>query len=263
MKNIEPSCLFHLKRGEEIDGVKLKSVIAEYGIALVNVDFADPEGLIMQKIAEDIGVINNHNVNSDSGLWHIKIKINEEATDDSGQLIRSYTDAEFPMHTDCSYEDDPPRLFSLFVLQKDRLGGGKNRLVRSADLIEKLSPATVEILRKTNFTLRVPPGFKKDKESVTGPILTGKDLFRYRRDCVIDETPDQLRAIFELEQALVNNEIVTDLYLDNGTLLILDNARFLHARDKILDRDRHLLRMRFYPKDNWLPFCEWKVEDKN
>jgi hypothetical protein len=51
--------------------------------------------------------------------------------------------------------------------------------------------------------------------------------------------------------------------LDNGTLLILDNARFLHARDKILDRDRHLLRMRFHPKDNWLPFCEWKVEDKN
>jgi alpha-ketoglutarate-dependent taurine dioxygenase len=263
MKNIEPSCLFHLKRGEEIDGVKLKSVIAEYGIALVHVDFADPEGLIMQKIADDIGVINNHNVNSDSGLWHIKI--NEEATDDSGQLIRSYTDAEFPMHTDCSYEDDPPRLFSLFVLQKDRLGGGKNRLVRSADLLKKLSPATVEILRKTNFTIRVPPGFKKYKESVTGPILTGKDLFRYRRDCVIDEhcTPDQLRAIFELEEALVNNEIVTDLYLDNGTLLILDNARFLHARDKILDRDRHLLRMRFYPKDNWLPFCEWKVEDKN
>lgn len=117
---IELSCLFHLKRCEEIDVVKLKSVIAEYGIALVHVDFADPEGLIMQKIADDIGVINNHNVNSDSGLWHIKI--NEEAADEGGKLIRSYTDAEFPMHTDCCFEDYPPRLFSLFVLQKDRLG---------------------------------------------------------------------------------------------------------------------------------------------
>jgi len=68
---------------------------------------------------------------------------------------------------------------------------------------------------------------------------------RYRRK-IIDEQlcPEAVPALDELDAAISAVEPLR-MRLRSGTILLLDNARFLHARSEVRDPERHLLRMRF------------------
>jgi alpha-ketoglutarate-dependent taurine dioxygenase len=46
----------------------------------------------------------------------------------------------FEWHTDCSYEEQPPRFFTLQVLQPDRYGGGTLSVLNVDRLLTLLSP---------------------------------------------------------------------------------------------------------------------------
>lgn len=239
---------------------QLESILKEQGMAFFHLPSPDPEGKVLQKMVAQIGVVNPHNQHTDSGLWPIKY---DQAAIDSGIPARSQTDKEFPMHTDCCFEDKPPRVFALEVVHADQKGGGKNRLVSGKELVARLSPQAQETLEKTTFRLKVPPEFRKEVDYVEGPLMAEGHLFRYRRDCILDEycSQKQLSALAEVEAALQDWSLVYDIYLPEQTLMFLDNARYLHARDAILDRDRHLWRMRFHPQNDqgqvWLSECSW------
>lgn len=161
-------------------------------------------------------------------VWDVRV-------DPEGQA-RSQGMDEFSLHTDASFEDPPPRYVGLLVIRRDALGGGQSQWVSSEEVLGRVSAECRANLRKVR-SLRVPAEFCKGVGRVWGPLLCGADLMRYRREVLEADVP-------EFSLALQGERVSLDLA--EGTLLLLDNWRFLHGRTTILDPARHLLRVRFF-----------------
>ena len=159
-------------------------------------------------------------------VWDVRL-------DPDGQA-RSQRMDEFSLHTDASFEDPPPRYVGLLVIRRDALGGGQSQWVSTAEVLERVSGACKVRLREKRF-LAVPAEFCKGSSGIWGPLLCGLDLMRYRGEIADDG---------EFASALEGRREVSDLA--EGTLLLLDNWRFLHGRTPVLDPSRHLLRVRFF-----------------
>ena len=158
---------------------------------------------------------------------------------------RSHGMDEFPLHTDASFEDPPPRYVGLLVLKADSHGGGQSLWVSSSEVLARLSPASREALRG-DFRMRVPHEFCKDGQTdFFGPIYAPPDFIRYRRETLCPpEDRHQTRALEELDHALTGP--VHRLDLPPGCLLLLDNWRCFHGRTPVQDARRHLKRVRFF-----------------
>ncbi len=159
-------------------------------------------------------------------VWDVQV-------DPAGQA-RSQGMDEFSLHTDASFEDPPPRYVGLLVIRRDALGGGLSQWVSTAEVLERVSGACRVGLREQHY-LSVPSEFSKGLAGIHGPLLCGLDLMRYRRE--IADVP-------EFTSALEGRREVRDL--PEGSLLLLDNWRYLHGRTAIRDESRHLLRVRFF-----------------
>lgn len=204
---------------------------------------------------------------------------NKSIPNGSTHKARSETMDDFPWHTDCSYEDPPPRFFALQVLQHDCLGGGTLSIMNVARLSARLSPATRAALARPEFEMRVPPEFTKDanRASIVGCLLAPAcavadgsseyhDIMRFRADIIKPLTRQAEAALEELESELKKSRevgsiftgespadtmaTVTTLHLASrdmptGTILLVDNRRWLHARNQIMDPNRHLRRVRW------------------
>ncbi|KAI0002719.1 hypothetical protein F4779DRAFT_635047 [Xylariaceae sp. FL0662B] len=178
---------------------------------------------------------------------------------------RSETMKEFPWHTDCSYEDPPPRYFALQVLQPDRCGGGTLSLMNVARLSELLSPAAQDALMCPEYQITTPPEFIKDhsQQQIIRSLLTADEegrpsMMRLREDIVKPLSQRASQALEELKQALRNIDgqprtiiRLTSADLPERTIIIVDNRRFLHARTDVKDPERHLRRVRW----DAVPFC--------
>jgi phenylacetate-coenzyme A ligase PaaK-like adenylate-forming protein len=164
---------------------------------------------------------------------------------------RSHNAQEFPMHTDCCFEDPPPRFIALYVVIQDMKGGGISRFI-STEFMAKylLSPETLHILRMTEFSFKVPEEFLKVSGSsvCTGPIISAHGFWRYRGDIILREllSPAQVRALKELDDVLMNPHLSLTTRLPQDALVILDNTRWFHGRSKIKDSARWLKRLRFH-----------------
>jgi alpha-ketoglutarate-dependent taurine dioxygenase len=172
---------------------------------------------------------------------------------------------EFPWHTDCSYENPTPRYFALQVLQHDRCGGGVLSVMSVARLVSLLSEATREALAKPDFRIEIPPEFIKNTEGqcIVGSVLSSHDAIggggrttygmRFRDDILRPLTGTGAAAVLELRQALQRARGASDatLHLESerdmprGSVLLVDNRRWLHARNEVRDNDRHLRRIRW------------------
>lgn len=106
------------------------------------------------------------------------------------------------LHTEGSLEDVPPRYVGLFVIGP----GGCSEWVSAAEVLERVSGAC-------RVSLREPAD--------RGPLLCGPDLLRYPRD----DFPEFAAA---LEGPRVSRELA------EGSLLLLDNWRFLHRASQVL-----------------------------
>ncbi|KAG4286001.1 hypothetical protein FPRO06_07261 [Fusarium proliferatum] len=172
---------------------------------------------------------------------------------------RSETMSEFSWHTDCSYEDPLPRYFALQVLQYDRYGGGTLSAMNVASLIGFLSPETRKALMAPEFRMQIPPEFIKDPEKsfITGSILVPDPhsiIIRYRHDIIEPLTTRAAEALEELSAVLVRREVqasstmhLKPSELPKGSIILMDNRRWMHARNEIRDPERHLRR---YPPDD-------------
>lgn len=161
-------------------------------------------------------------------VWDVRV--------DPGGQARSQGMDEFSLHTDASFEDPPPRYVGLLVIRRDALGGGQSQWVSTSEVLARVSEECRASLRQAR-SLRVPAEFCKGVSHVWGPLLCGADLMRYRREVVDSD-------VSEFSLALQGARESADLA--EGTLLLLDNWRFLHGRTTILDPLRHLLRVRFF-----------------
>ncbi|CAF3704322.1 unnamed protein product [Rotaria sp. Silwood1] len=182
-----------------------------------------------------------HNAEENSFVWHVRPL--PSISDIQHPLARSQTNEEFPFHTDCSYESNPPEYVALFVLEQDQLGGGQFEVIQVSDIVNNLSEASKTILLTENFKIAVPMEFRKvkDVDHIYGPILLDHNEIRYRPDIVLDH---KSAALNELESIISRIPKHAPKY-EKYTMILLNNRKYLHARTKILDPRRHLLRIRF------------------
>ncbi|KAJ5497957.1 hypothetical protein N7453_007008 [Penicillium expansum] len=171
---------------------------------------------------------------------------------------RSETMEEFPWHTDCSYEECPPQFFALHVLQPDTCGGGTLSVLKVDQLLALLSPFAKECLFAPNYLIAVPPEFKKspeDEHIVGGLLATSPDKktiqLRFREDIITPLNPKAAEALEELKSVLLGPEAnshtlhLTAQDLSRGSIILMDNRRWLHARNHVKDPNRHLRRVRW------------------
>jgi hypothetical protein len=198
-----------------------------------------------------------HNEDKNSFVWHVQpIEINSNGKQQS--LARSQTDDEFSFHTDCSYEINPPEYMALFVLEQDQLGGGQLEIIQLSDIFKCLLLKTKENLLKEKFRINIPLEFRKssDIDHINAPILSDDDKIRYRSDILSEENNEQFNELNSIIHKVKKYRPILNKY----TMIILNNQKYLHGRTKILDRRRHLLRIRF---NRPLPYNIYSIYDKD
>jgi alpha-ketoglutarate-dependent taurine dioxygenase len=209
------------------------------GLVYLSLDFEDPDSWVLQRLSSALGCPHPHNVSGEI-LWNVRPEVLP------GQGARSQTALSFPLHTDCSFEDPTPRFIGLHVLRQDRLGGGRSLLADGRKALQRLEPRYRQALSQ-DYIFGVPEEFHKGVSSRRLPIVTG-DKLRYRRE-ILDETacsPEQLKALNQFEELLTDG--THQMVLEDSTILLLDNCRFLHGRTEVVDPQRYLRRVRFHEK---------------
>ena len=163
---------------------------------------------------------------------------------------RSHNAQAFPMHTDASFEQDPPTHFLLYVLSQDVFGGGLNRLLSGSVLLRVLSPGMRSVLSREDFVFQIPAEFDKESGELSDPRVTKQSIlmlpsyrWRFRSDIV--SGPNAPHAVRHLEELLRTPSLSTTMRLIPGSVLFLDNGRFFHSRSQVLDASRWLKRVRF------------------
>lgn len=210
------------------------------GLVLVQATPGDTEGRAVQQIVERLGTAEEHDRLGQT-VWHIRY----DAAAAARGATASLTLEPLPFHTDGAFEDPSPRYLAQYVVREDRFGGGETLLIDVAKVLRRLSAKTKHLLRSTTFRFHAPAEYAKGAGFRDAPVLFGDGLMRYRR-VIIDNniTAEAAAALDELDTAIAAVEPL-HLRLRSGEVLLLDNARFLHARTEVLDPERHLLRMRF------------------
>lgn len=219
---------------------ELRRRLERYGLALVRVTPGDSGGREVQQIVEQLGRAEEHDRLGQT-VWHIRYNAAAAARGATASL----TLEPLPFHTDGAFEDPSPRYLAQYVVREDRFGGGETLLVEVASVLRRLSTKTLDLLRSTYFRFHAPAEYAKGTAFRDAPILFGAGLMRYRRAIIDDDLSEAAKsALDELDATIAAAEPLR-LRLRSGEILLLDNARFLHARTEVLDPERHLLRMRF------------------
>lgn len=140
------------------------------------------------------------------------------------------------------------------MIRADRLGGGKLRVLPVNKALEILHHSTLETLKQPMFRIRVPKEFQKDVEHVTGALVTSDAKIRYRREIIEPLDSAAGKALDELDSVLYSSgddglakTLGADIMKD-GTVICLDNGRWMHARSEVRDPQRWLRRVRWGPE---------------
>lgn len=249
------------------------------GMAKVKLAFPDPSSSFLETLVCSFSKNHGHQLpisHSASQGWFWDVRPSDGTSiplQTANHRARSETMADFPWHTDCSYEDNPPRYFGLHVLQHDRFGGGTLSAMNIAKLGEALSPGAREALQRKEYVITIPPEFIKEpsRRKIVGNIMatgetgaTDTSMMRFRRDLLQPLTSAAASALKELDTLLDDSRAsngpaaTSTVHLKAtdcpaGTIILMDNRRWLHARDDIKDPERHLRRIRWdaipFPRD--------------
>ncbi|KAI5780269.1 hypothetical protein DFH27DRAFT_657109 [Peziza echinospora] len=236
--------------------------LKSHGIALLSLAFPDPASDYISSLLPALGLGEALTHSSTHGiLWDVR----PTTTTTTSSSARSHTPSPFPWHTDCSYEAHPPRFFALHVLHADRHGGGILRLLRTESIVARLPREVVETLQTPCFRFTVPPEFCKGAEGeggVVGAVLSrteaGEWKIRFRADIVEGVGAEAGAAVEALRGVLLGGAeeeesspaeqgvlCLSAATLKDGTIVLLDNARWMHARSAVRDPERWLRRVRF------------------
>ncbi|KAJ5902804.1 hypothetical protein N7495_003332 [Penicillium taxi] len=232
------------------------------GIVKINLQFEDNSSSYLGNLVLQLHKSHGHGLpitHSASRGWFWDVRPQAAALEKAATVqARSETMETFPWHTDCSYEVSPPRFFALQVLQPDRCGGGTLSVLDCLRLVSLLSRDARETLIRPEFRITVPPEFIKKKESthIIGPLLwlneiQGTAQLRFREDIITPLTGRGRAALQELHEILKSNELnrqvmnLTPQILPRGSIVAMDNRRWMHARNTVCDPHRHLRRVRW------------------
>lgn len=238
-----------------------------HGIVIVHLGFPDPQSDYIKDLVRFLGCTAQTHSAHDGVLWDVTWNPEES---DAGVWSRGMD--EMSWHTDGSFEATPMRWFGFHIVHADREGGGVFQVAPAEEVVRRMDPEAVDVLKKKEFNLKVPAEFDKGLEGVKGQLLEHEPAegwkVRYRSN-VVGEVPSgdaaANEAVGELRRVLHGEggkggvgdgsvgghlreglgwAIPTNVMRDNS-IILMDNARFVHSRTKILDRDRLLRRIRF------------------
>lgn len=234
--------------------------IREYGICGIEMGWPDPDSQFVLDVVNKMGCSPDTHSSTQGALWDVKYKPEGVYSEGTGKraVSISHSMGEFAWHTDAAFEETPTRYFGFHIIHPDNEGGGVFRVLRAEDLARLLSPQAVEVLSSHEFDLKVPAEFFKGKNTVKGKLLdadttTGRAFVRFRKDILYDppsEDANANAAVKELNDLLdapggVGEHLPGFVFKEN-TVLLMDNARYLHSRTDIKDPKRWLRRVRFH-----------------
>ncbi|KAL2867568.1 uncharacterized protein BJX67DRAFT_371905 [Aspergillus lucknowensis] len=249
-----------IERSTQQDHVhKVHEELQQHGILKISLGFPDPGSQYLKQLVLSLHQHCSHQLpisHSASRGWLWDVRPESSSFQTVNHRARSETMEEFPWHTDCSYEEMPPRYFALQVLQHDRFGGGTLSAMNIQRLNESLSPSTQESLMRQEYKINIPKEFTKDpgKQQIIGNLMaidpeSQSCLMRFRRDILTPLTEEASRALEELDESLrcesFSTVHLTSADFPTGTIIIMDNRRWLHARNDVKDPQRHLRRLRW------------------
>jgi Taurine catabolism dioxygenase TauD, TfdA family len=182
-----------------------------------------------------------------SAITDVKITAGLETT------VSSKGCMELPVHQETQHLAHPPDGLALLMVQ----GGSPTRIAFTMDILHHMDTeygsATVERLREPAFAHRTPDSFGSGGLTKPGPILFGPDdMPELRVDLATTVAVDDSAAGALTALAASAAEIAYDVQLTPGSLILLDNRRWLHGRGELAATatSRWLLRSLFVC-DSW------------
>jgi alpha-ketoglutarate-dependent taurine dioxygenase len=245
---------------------EIQQHLKQKGLVKLSLGFPDDTSRYLHGLIVGLSKFHGHGLpvdHSASQGWFWDIRPSAAQFQSNGCQARSETMQEFPWHTDCSYEENPPRYFALQVLQPDRRDGGVFSALSVHHILRHLSPSSTAALCRPDYRITVPPEFVRSsgKRHIVSSLLavTAADdrgrpaaaMMRFREDIVTPLSAAARRAVDELKQVLMGSEAqretlhLTAEDMPRGSVLLLDNRRWLHARNEVRDPARHLRRVRW------------------
>ncbi|KAI1264608.1 hypothetical protein F5Y18DRAFT_417585 [Xylariaceae sp. FL1019] len=242
----------HAQRLCHVD--QIAQILRDRGALIATLTFRDDKSEYLRGLVLSLHRHHGHQLpiaHSATRGWFWDVRPRETDFQQSGHQARSETMETFPWHTDCSYEEMPPRYFALQVLQHDRFGGGTLSLMNTNRLIEYLSTSTRDVLMRPEYRITIPPEFAKSpvQQYIQASLLRSdasseSSLIRYREDILTATTEKAAQALKQLKETLQNCEVrtthLTARDLPSGSIILIDNRRWLHARTQVRDPSRHL-----------------------
>ncbi|KAL0943350.1 taurine catabolism dioxygenase [Colletotrichum truncatum] len=253
----------HLSLAQELEHVRqVSQQLEQTGMLKIKLGFPDDDSNYLKHLLQNLNKHHHHQLpitHSATRGWFWDVRPNKTNFQAGDHQARSETMNDFPWHTDCSYEDPPPRYFALQVLQHDRYGGGTLSVMNVERLCEFLSPTTQAALKAPEYCISTPAEFIKDptRKGIIGPVFSTNSegqstMIRFREDILSPLTDRAARALEKLKEALAGEEVqmqstvhLKSTDLPKGSIILMDNRRWLHARNHINDPERHLRRVRW------------------
>lgn len=166
-----------------------------------------------------------------------------------GQISTS-SKTNLELHTETAFHPYKPSFVLLLCLR-----GDKNAVTTYAnveDIVEKLSPESIEMLNKPFFITRIDESFRSNGEadfelftSVLRPHVNGGFSMTFDKHFMRGCTEEAQKALDELNTAV--NESIKEIVLESGDLLVIDNETTVHGRRpfsaKYDGTDRWVLRL--------------------
>lgn len=251
----------HIDLADDTDHIKdVNRLLQANGAVQVQLEFDDDECRYLERLIISLHRNHGHGLPIDHSasrgwFWDIRPNLSQKAAGE--HRARSETAQVFPWHTDCSYESSPPRYFALQVLHADHMGGGVLSILPVEGLRRNLTESSADALSAAEYRIEVPPEFSKrqDCQEITGRVMAvteaGEHQLRFRGDIITPLTPRAAVAVEELKSVLTKSTIMREVLnltpqlLPRGSIVLVDNRRWLHARSEVKDPRRHLRRVRW------------------
>jgi clavaminate synthase len=154
-----------------------------------------------------------------------------------------FTSDYFPLHTDVSYVPNPPKFMLLQCVMPDADRGGSCLLADCAAAFDLLAEDEQAMLSRKLFRFAYPPNCPAGESSPYA--IRNKNVWRFKYSSM--KFPDEVSvAVESFYEAL--QEIATELFLERGDVLIVDNHRIAHGRTAFHkpypgDPGRHIRRL--------------------
>jgi len=148
------------------------------------------------------------------------------------EQISSSSKAELALHTETAFHPYKPSYLLLLCLRGD--SAAHTTYASLNEIMGKLSPETIEILKQPWFETGIDPSFKENGATdakFTMSVLqdNGKGLELVYDDTVMSGKNEEASHALELLREAVNNSIES-IVLEYGDLLVLNNRIRVHGR---------------------------------